>query len=63
MDFQIIKGAPTDEEIAALAIAIAQIESEQNKGKTADVRKHRWGAPKHRLPQRHGINGWRKASR
>jgi hypothetical protein len=63
MDFRIIRGAPTDEEITALATALAQIESTHHKDETAEARKHRWGAPKLRGLQVHGINGWRRSLR
>ena len=63
MDFRIIKGDPTDEEIAALALALDQIENAQRKDKAIGPRKHRWGVPTLRRPIHHEAQGWRRASR
>jgi len=61
MDFQIIKGSPTDEEIAALAVALAKIEGSRLTKTSSSSAESRWGRPKLRKPIRAGINGWRKS--
>jgi hypothetical protein len=63
MDFRIIKGDPTDEEVAALAIALDQIENAERMDQRIGPRKHRWGVPTLRRPIHHGSNGWRRSSR
>lgn len=69
MDFQIIKGAPTDEEIAALAVAIAQIEAESTRRQSLRSPRSRWGTPRLRQPEHSGDRGagwhasWRRGWR
>jgi len=61
-NFQIVRGAPTDEEIAALAIALAEVASTGREKTVARPARH-WGAVQHRRVPPSGANGWRKSIR
>jgi len=63
MDFQIIKGSPTDEEIAALAVALALVEEKKKALPVSKPTRSMWGRPN--LPQPLGAtdHGWQRSSR
>jgi hypothetical protein len=60
---RVVKGEPTDEEVAALTVVVASLSQRRTRRRPTPVGAWSSYADGHRPPLQHGHGGWRAAAR
>jgi hypothetical protein len=60
---RVVKGEPTDEELAALTVVVAALSQRRERRRVTPVGAWASHGDAHRTPVRHGPGGWRASGR